>query len=115
MIIATAIVSTLLALTLLASGVMKVRRAPAVVDNLIPLGVPEPAIPVLGTLELAATLGLLAGLFWWPLGVAAAIGSTIYFVGAVVTHLCARDYAIAPAAALLLASASALTLILGSS
>lgn len=114
MIIAATIVSAMLALTLLASGVMKVRRAPAVVANLAPLGVPEAAIPRLGTLEIAATLGLLAGLLWWPLGAAAAIGATIYFAGAIATHLRVRDNAIAPAAALMLVSAAALALILAS-
>lgn len=54
--------------------------------------------------EIAATLGLLARLVWWPLGVAADVGSTVSFAGAAVTHLRGRDDAIAPAAALLLAS-----------
>jgi hypothetical protein len=115
MITVSLVVSSVLALVLLASSVMKFRRAPAVVATLVPLGVPERAIPGLGILELAATLGLFAGLFWWPLGAAAAVGSALYFVGAVVTHLRARDYVIAPAAVLLLASVAALALILASS
>lgn len=115
MITVSLMVSSVLALVLLASSVTKFRRAPAVVDTLAPLGVSERAIPGLGALELAATLGLLAGLLWWPLGAAAALGSTVYFVGAVITHLRARDYAIVPAAVLLLASAAALALILTSS
>lgn len=114
MLIAVTVVSSLLALTLLASGVMKVRRAPAVVANLTPLGVPERVIPGLGTLEIAATLGLLAGLVWWPIGAAAAIGSILYFAGAVVTHVRVRNNDIAPAAALLLASVAALALIIAS-
>lgn len=115
MIIAAAIVSALLALTLLASGAMKIRRAPAVVANLTPLGIPERTIPGLGALEIAATLGLFAGFFWWPIGAAAAIGAIVYFAGAVVTHLRARDNAIAPATALMLVSAATLVLILASS
>lgn len=111
MIIAAAIVSALLALLLLISGVMKIRLAPAVVASLTPLGVPRRAIPGLGSLEIAATLGLLAGLVWWPLGAAAASGAILYFAGAIVTHVRVRDNAIAPAAVLLLASVVALALI----
>jgi hypothetical protein len=36
---------------------------------------------------LALALALVAGLFWWPIGVAAATGVTVYFVGAVGSHL----------------------------
>ncbi len=110
--IASIALSVLLAVALLASGVMKVRRAPAVVDSLTPLGVPERVIPALGTLELAATLGLLLGLFWWPLGLAASVGTILYFVGAIVAHLRAHDNAIAPAAGYLLFSIVTLAVIL---
>lgn len=91
MFFASVTVSILLALVLLTSGVMKVRRAPAVVANLARVGIPERVIPGLGALEIAATLGLLIGLLWWPIGLAAAIGSVAYFIGAIVTHLRARQ------------------------
>ncbi|CAA9560622.1 MAG: hypothetical protein AVDCRST_MAG87-1553 [uncultured Thermomicrobiales bacterium] len=107
MYVASVTVSILLALVLLASGVMKVRRAPAVVANLRMVGVAERVIPGLGALEIAAALGLLLGLFWWPIGLAAGVGAVIYFVGAIVTHLRARDNAIGPAAGMLLICATA--------
>ena len=103
---ASVTVSILLALILLASGVMKVRRAPAVVANLRTVGVPERAIPGLGALEIAAALGLLLGLLWWPIGLAAAIGAVTYFIGAIITHVRARDNAIGPAAGMLLICAA---------
>lgn len=112
MFIASVTLSILLALVLLASGVIKVRRAPAVVANLSAVGVTARAIPALGALEIAATLGLLGGLLWWPLGLAAAIGAVAYFFGAIVTHLRARDNAIAPAAGMLVVCVASLVLIL---
>lgn len=112
MFFASVTVSILLALVLLASGVMKVRRAPAVVANLARVGIPERVIPGLGALEIAATLGLLIGLLWWPIGLAAAIGSVAYFIGAIVTHLRARDNAIGPAAGMLVVCVTAPVLLL---
>jgi hypothetical protein len=56
-----------------------------------------------------------AGLFWWPLGAAAAAGVVLYFVGAVASHLRVRDLkGTAPSAVLLLAAIAALILRLAS-
>ncbi len=75
--------------------------------------VPQSWITVLGSLNAAAALGLLIGLIGVPLiGTAAAIGLVLYFVGAIVTHLRARDYSIGPAAAFLLLAVAALVLAL---
>ena len=79
------------------------------------VSVPESWITMLGTLNAAAALGLLLGLVGVPLiGTAAAIGLILYFVGAIITHLRARDYSIGPAAAFLLLAMAALVLGLGS-
>jgi DoxX-like family len=73
------------------------------------VSVPESWITMLGTLNAAAALGLLLGLVGVPLvGTAAAIGLIMYFVGAIITHLRARDYSIGPAAAFLLLAVAAL-------
>ena len=45
----------------------------------------------LAVLEFAAALGLLAGIFYRPLGIAAGIGAVLYFVGALIAHLRAKD------------------------
>ncbi len=75
------------------------------------VGVPESWMTMLGTLNAAAALGLLLGLIGAPLiGTAAASGLVFYFVGAIITHLRARDYSIGPAAAFLLLAVSALVL-----
>ncbi len=45
----------------------------------------------LGLVKIAGALGLLAGIAYRPLGIAAAIGVVLYFLGAVITHLRAGD------------------------
>ena len=76
------------------------------------VGVPESWIAMLGTLNAAAALGLLLGVIGVPpIGTAAAIGLILYFVGAIITHLHARDHSIGPAAAFLLLAVA--TLVLG--
>jgi hypothetical protein len=56
-------------------------------------GVPDSWLPTLGLLKLAGAIGLLLGLLGvrW-IGIAAAIGLVLYFIGAVVTLLRARVY-----------------------
>ena len=80
MFIATLIVSLLLALALLSSASGKLTKKPAVIEQITAVGVPADKIPLLGYLEIAGALGLIAGLFWWPIGVAAAIGVILYFL-----------------------------------
>ncbi len=67
--------------------------------------------PLLAACEIAAAFGLVLGI-WWPiLGIAAAIGLVIYFVGAVISHVRVGDLkGIGPAAMLLTISAAALVL-----
>ena len=55
------------------------------------VGVPESWLKPLGLLKGAGVVGLLIGLAGLrPLGVAAAIGLTLFFIGAVVTHVRSR-------------------------
>lgn len=67
--------------------------------------------PALAACELAGALGLVLGI-WWPLlGIAAGLGLVIYFVGAVVSHFRVGDFkGIGPAAMLLTMSVAALCL-----
>ncbi|MFZ3497525.1 DoxX family protein [Streptomyces sp. 5.8] len=110
MFIAYAVVAGLLALTLAASATFTLQRNPAVTENMTKAGVPDSWLPRLATLKAAGAVGLVAGLWLTPLGVAAAIGVTLYFIGAVITHLRAKDYDFAPAAVLTLVAAAALVL-----
>lgn len=110
MFVAAAIVSTLLALALLASGRGKLVRDPQVMQVMTRVGVPEDKLWLLATAEIAGAVGLVAGLFWWPVGVAAATGVTLYFLGAIASHLRVKDMDFTPALALFLAAVAALLL-----
>ncbi|WP_239162694.1 DoxX family protein [Paractinoplanes rishiriensis] len=68
-------------------------RGPLAVDNAIRVGVPTALLPVLGVLKSAGAAGLLLGLLGVPyLGVAAGIGLVLFFLGAIVIHLRAREH-----------------------
>jgi hypothetical protein len=99
--IAAVVLSLVLAVAMLGSGVVKLARAPQMIENMRAVHVSIPQMVVLGVLEVAATVGLVIGLWWGPLGLAAAIGAVLYFGGAVVAHIRASDRNIVPAAVLL--------------
>ena len=54
-------------------------------------GIPWSRYRLIGVAELAAAAGILIGLWWHPLGVAAAAGMAVLLVGALVTHRKAAD------------------------
>ena len=110
MFIATVIVSVLLALAAIGSGLGKLSKHPKAIEPLQHVGVPTSAAPALGALEVAGGIGVLAGLYWAPLGVAAATGLALFFLGAVIAHLRAGDRAVQPALGLLVLSIAALVL-----
>ncbi|GHE54233.1 DoxX family protein [Streptomyces vinaceus] len=110
MFIAYAVVAGLLALVLAASATFTLRRNEAIVTNMRKVQVPDSWLPGLAALKAAGATGLVAGLWVTPLGVAAAIGVTLYFVGAVISHLRVKDFELAPAAVLALVAAAALVL-----
>ncbi len=60
--------------------------------NMAKLGVTESSLTTLGVLKAAGALGLLVGISMPLIGIAAAVGLTLFFVGAVITHVRARDY-----------------------
>ncbi|WP_407839264.1 DoxX family protein [Streptomyces sp. DSM 116496] len=110
MFIAYAVVAGLLTLTLAASATFTLQRNPAIIESMGKVGVPDSWLPRLATLKAAGAIGLVAGLWLPPLGIAAAIGVTLYFLGAILTHLRAKDYNFAPAAVLTLVAVAALVL-----
>jgi hypothetical protein len=66
-------------------------RARFVLANSAEVGVPEGWLPLLGALKAAGAAGLLLGLLWArPIGIAAAIGLVLFFIGAMATHIRAR-------------------------
>ncbi|MFJ9577610.1 DoxX family protein [Streptomyces sp. NPDC101191] len=114
MFIAYAVVAALLALALAASAFLTFTRNPQVTGNMTKLGVPESWLPWLGTAKAAGALGLLAGLVVPALGAAAAVGLVLYFLGALISHVRAKDHAVAPVVVLTLLSGAALILRLAS-
>ncbi|WP_329204152.1 DoxX family protein [Streptomyces sp. NBC_00683] len=108
MFITYAIVAVLMSAVLLASAGAKFTRPKRLVDQMSTLGLPYGVLPFLGVAQIAGTGGLVVGLWWGPLGIAAAVALTLYFIGAVATHLRANDYKGAPPAAVLAAVAIAL-------
>jgi hypothetical protein len=111
MFIAYAVVGSLLALAALASGYGKLSRKKQIVDGLTWLGVPLGMFPFLATCEIAGAFGLLIGLWYAPLGIAAGTGVVVFFIGAVGAHLRKSDFKNLPSALVMLVLAvAALTL-----
>jgi hypothetical protein len=110
----TAVLSIVLAVVLSGSAYAKLARYPKVVESIVgKVGFPEKYLWVLAALEVAAAAGLIIGLFWAPLGIAAAIGVILYFSCALIGHLRARDTAVqslAPPTVLLLLGIAAVVL-----
>jgi uncharacterized membrane protein YphA (DoxX/SURF4 family) len=110
MFVVLAIVSAVLAAALLMSGGAKLTRQPTAMNGMTAVGVPTERVWMLAVLEIAGAAGLIVGLFWWPIGVAAAIGVVLYFVGAIVAHLRKRDPGFAPPGVILVVAIGALVL-----
>jgi DoxX-like family len=89
--IATVAVTIALALLFTFSSAIKllgVRQSLEIRDH---LGVSPALWRVIGALELAGVVGVLVGLAWAPIGIAAAIGLALLSVGAVVFHIRVSD------------------------
>ncbi len=110
MFIAAAIISSLLAAALIMSARGKLVKDERVIPVMTKVGVPPDKLWLLAAAEIAAAVGLIVGLFWWPIGVAAAIGTILYFIGAVSAHLRIHDRRFESAAIVLLVGVAALIL-----
>jgi hypothetical protein len=110
--IAYLVITGTLAGTLLGSGLGKLRHNPHIVKIIHEvIGVPFQYFPALAACEFAGAAGLVLGIWSPAVGVAAAIGLVIYFVGAVAAHLRVGDVrGIGPAVFLLALSAGVLIL-----
>jgi uncharacterized membrane protein len=85
------LVSVLLAALLVFAAVRKLSHRPEVVATYTRVGVPEDRLNSLAWILLAGAAGLIAGLVWRPIGVAAGIGLVVYFVLAIASHIRAGD------------------------
>jgi hypothetical protein len=90
MFVVTAILSILLAAVMAQSAVKKISPGKDSLALRDRLGAPERLWAAVGIPEALAALGLVAGLWWPPLGVAAAVGVVLLMAGAVVMHLRVR-------------------------
>jgi DoxX-like family len=91
MFVAAAVVSSLLAAFLAFSAIRKLSHRPEVVATYTRVGVPEEKLHYFALILLAGASGLVVGLFWGPIGVAAAVGLVIYFLLAIGAHIRAGD------------------------
>ncbi|MDQ6658349.1 MAG: DoxX family protein [Actinomycetota bacterium] len=89
--VAFVIVSIVLAVVFLGAGVSKITKQKQMVDTAAHLGFSVTQYQGIGALEVAAVVGLIVGLFWKPLGIAAAIGLVLMMIGALVFHAKAKD------------------------
>ncbi|MFI6483880.1 DoxX family protein [Nonomuraea sp. NPDC050663] len=88
---ALVVVSLILAALLVYSAVRKLSHREEVVRTYARAGVAEPRLNLLAALLLAGAAGLVGGLAWAPLGLAAAIALACYFLAAVFFHVRAHD------------------------
>lgn len=106
------VIAFVLAAIAVFSGVGKLRHDPRIVRVIQDtVGVPLKFFPLLAACEFAGALGLVLGVWWPSLGVAAGIGLTLYFVAAVVAHLRVGDVkGVGPAAFLFMLAVATLAL-----
>lgn len=106
------VITLLFAAMVAFSGLGKIRRDPKIMHVIHEVvGVPLQYFSLLAACELAGALGLVLGIWWPPIGLAASIGLVLYFVAAIVSHLRVGDVkGIGPAAFMLALAAGALAL-----
>jgi hypothetical protein len=128
MLTAYVVVGGLLVAYLSFSVVADVARYHRVLTAMANANVPESWLTTLAALKAAGALGLVVGIgvaligtatagismAAAVIGTAAAVGVIVFFVGAVITHLRARDYSLAPATVFLLLAVATLALGLAS-
>ena len=84
-------ISLLLAAACLLPAVGKLTGQPRMRKSAAHFGISWSRYRLIGVAELAAAAGILIGLWWHPLGVAAAAGMALLLLGAIVTHRKAAD------------------------
>jgi hypothetical protein len=94
--VAATVVSLLLAAVLVVSATIKLTRREPYVQGYLRVGVPEERLNLLAAVLLAGAAGLVLGLAWSPIGVAAAAALVLYFAAAIAAHLRADDAANIP-------------------
>ncbi|WP_037627751.1 DoxX family protein [Streptomyces aureus] len=91
MFVSLAVLTVFVSAVLLVSAGAKSLRTRHITEQMSTLGVPEGMMAFLTGAQVAGAAGAIAGLRWGPVGIAAAIGLTLYFAGAVAFHLRVGD------------------------
>lgn len=107
MVVAATVVSLLLAALAVFAAARKLSHRDPVVRDYLRVGVPPDKLNYLAFILLAGAAGLIAGLLWAPIGVAAAAGLVCYFSLAVAAHIRADDKKHLPTPIIMLALAIA--------
>lgn len=89
--IALDILGGFLAFALFMSAIGKITRNPGAIEVIRHVGVKESQFNLLAAAEILGSIGLIAGIWSKPIGVAAAIGAAIYFIGAQTAHVRVKD------------------------
>jgi uncharacterized membrane protein YphA (DoxX/SURF4 family) len=84
-------ISLLLTAVCLLPAAGKLTGQPKMRQSAVHFGIPWPRYRLIGVAELAAAAGILIGLWWHPLGVAAAAGMALLLLSAVTAHRKAAD------------------------
>lgn len=88
-----AIVCTVvLAIGALGAAIPKVRLRGTAWTALRDRGLTANQARAIGAAEIAGSVGVLVGLFWWPLGVVAAVGLLLLMLGATAFHVKYGDF-----------------------
>jgi DoxX-like family len=109
---ATVVVTILLAALFTFSSSIKLLGVPQSLAIRDHLGVKPLQWRLIGACELAGVAGVLVGLLWAPIGIAAAIGLALLSIGAIAFHLRAADGAKDTAAAVIGLALAAATAVL---
>ena len=84
-------VSLLLAAACTVPAAAKLLGHPKMRASAARFGIPRSRYRLIGIAELAAAAGVLAGIAWPPLGIAAASGMAVLLLGALIAHRRAGD------------------------
>ena len=91
MYIVAAIIAVVLAVAFAGAGLAKITKQKQMVEAADHLGFTIEQYQLIGVAEAAGAVGLIIGLFWAPIGIAAAAGLLITMIGAVYFHLRHQD------------------------
>ena len=105
------LLSVVLVAPLVFAAIQKLSHREDVVRSYAIVGVPEDKLNSLAVILLAGAAGLIAGLFWAPIGIAAAAGVVSYFVLAIAAHIRFHDEQRLPTPLVILLLAAAVLLL----